>query len=81
MGYNAPFHGTQIVPIIFGSQVLGLAACKKLMEEGVYVNPIGPPAVPEEHAGFRTSYIATHERKDLDEALGVFNKLRIDLVD
>jgi 8-amino-7-oxononanoate synthase len=78
MGYNASYKGTQIVPVIFGNETLAMAAYKRFMENGVYVNPVLPPAVPEESAGFRTSYIATHKKEDLDYALSIFEKLKND---
>lgn len=79
MGYNAPWHGSQIVPVVFGNYTLALAAYKRFMQHGVYVNPVGPPAVPEEASGFRTSYIATHRWEDLERALDVFRAHRADL--
>lgn len=75
IGYDARFSGSQIVPVVFGSSILGLAAYKKFMEEGVFVNPVQPPAVPEKDAGFRTSFIASHTLEDIDLALSVFEKL------
>lgn len=74
IGYDAPFHGAQIVPVILGNYTLALSAYKRFMTQGVYVNPVGPPAVPEAAAGFRTSYIATHRQGDLDRALEVFRQ-------
>ena len=80
MGYHAPFHGAQIVPIVLGNYTLALSAYKRFMDEGVYVNPVGPPAVPEADAGFRTSYIATHRWEDLHRALEVFRRHRRDFI-
>lgn len=74
IGYNAHYYGTQIVPVIFANRLLAFASYKKFMEDGVYVNPIGPPAVPEKSSGFRTSYIASHKWEDLDFALEIFMK-------
>jgi 8-amino-7-oxononanoate synthase len=74
IGYDAPFHGAQIVPVILGNYTLALSAYKRFMTQGVYVNPVGPPAVPEAAAGFRTSYIATHRWEDLHRALDVFRR-------
>jgi len=62
-----------------GNELLASAAYKKFMENGVYVNPTAPPAVPEEESGLRTSYIATHEWDDLQIALKVFEKFSKDL--
>lgn len=80
MGYRAPFSGAQIVPVILGNYTLALSAYKRFMDEGVYVNPVGPPAVPESDSGFRTSYIATHRWEDLDRALEVFRRHRDELI-
>jgi|GEM_PF-33579 len=81
MGYMAEYNNTPIVPVVFGDETLALAAYKKFFEEGVFVNPVIPPAVPDFQSGFRTSYMANHEWKDLDRALAVFKKLRPYLVD
>jgi hypothetical protein len=51
------------------------------MSEGLYVNPVGPPAVPEECAGFRTSYMASHTWRDIEDALEIFARHRGDFVD
>ena len=74
IGYDAPYHGSQIVPVILGNYTLALSAYKRFMDEGVYVNPVGPPAVPEASSGFRTSYIATHDWNDLKTAVEVFRR-------
>ncbi len=81
LGYNAAFRGTQIVPVVFGNDTLAMAAYKRFMESGVYVNPVVPPAVPAAAAGFRTSYIATHRHEDLEFALSVFEKHSHDFTD
>ena len=78
LGYRAHYHGSQIVPVVLGSYTLALAAYCRFMDHGVYVNPIGPPAVPEAASGFRTSYIATHQWSDLERALEVFARHRAD---
>jgi 8-amino-7-oxononanoate synthase len=76
LGYQAEYHGSPIVPVVLGDYTLALAAYKRFMQAGVYVNPVGPPAVPAERSGFRTSYMANHEWKDLEQALGVFASFR-----
>ena len=44
-------------------------ACKLLLERGVYVNPVISPATPIGKALIRTSYSATHKKRDIDEAV------------
>jgi 8-amino-7-oxononanoate synthase len=39
------------------------------------MNPIITPAVPAGQALIRTSYMATHKREHLDEALAAFKKV------
>jgi 8-amino-7-oxononanoate synthase len=80
LGYRAPYHGSQIVPVVLGNYTLALSAYKRFMDEGVYVNPVGPPAVPEADSGFRTSYIATHRWEDLHRAIDIFRRHRNDFI-
>jgi 8-amino-7-oxononanoate synthase len=47
---------------------------KNLGEEGVFVNPVVPPAVPQGRCMIRTSYMATHTDAMLDRVLGIFEK-------
>lgn len=44
-------------------------ACKLLLERGVYVNPVISPATPKGQALLRTSYMATHTKEQMDEAI------------
>ena len=48
---------------------------RRLFEEGVFVNPVVPPAVPEGQSLLRTSYMATHTDEDLDTILGAFKRV------
>ncbi len=41
----------------------------RLLEKGVFANPVVTPAVPPGRAMIRTSYMATHTREHLDRAL------------
>jgi 7-keto-8-aminopelargonate synthetase-like enzyme len=43
-----------------------------LDEHGIYTNPFISPGVPPKSAMLRTSYMATHERPQLDRALEAF---------
>jgi 8-amino-7-oxononanoate synthase len=79
LGYQAEYHGAPIVPVILGNPTLAHAGYLRLMRSGVYVNPVVPPAVPEERSGFRTSYMADHQQADLDRALRAFADLAKDL--
>jgi hypothetical protein len=76
LGYQASYRGTAIVPVHCGRDVVSFALFKKLLDEGVFVNPVAQPAVPVGHEILRTSYMATHDRGMLDRAAAVFAKVR-----
>jgi 7-keto-8-aminopelargonate synthetase-like enzyme len=46
-----------------------------LFEEGVYVNPVIPPAVRDGQCMLRTSYTATHTREQMDTAAEAFKRV------
>ena len=48
---------------------------KDLLEAGVFVNPVVPPAVPRGQALMRTSYMATHTNEELDLILDAFRRI------
>ena len=70
---------TPIVPVRTGTNERAFIITRALLENGVYVNPVISPAVPEGESILRTSYTATHTKEQLDFALEkfdlVFNKL------
>lgn len=59
---------TPIIPIYVYDDEKAFVACKKLLNRGVYVNPVVSPATPKGYALLRTSYTATHRFEDLDYA-------------
>ena len=64
----------QIIPIIplkTGSIAQTLYMGKLLLEAGVYVNPVLPPAVKDGSCLLRTSYTATQSPEILDEAVAI----------
>lgn len=60
---------TPIIPIYTYEDEKAFMACKLLLEQGVYVNPVISPATPVGQALLRTSYMATHTEKQMDEAI------------
>jgi len=57
-----------IIAIYTYEPEITLKVCKRLFEEGVYVNPVLPPATPVGECLIRTSYTATHTKELMDEA-------------
>ena len=60
---------TPIIPIYVYDDMKAFLACKKLLERGVYVNPVISPATPPGQALLRTSYTATHTKEQMDKAM------------
>lgn len=60
-----------IIPINTYNDEDTFVLCKKLFENGVYVNPVISPAVPQGQSIIRTSYTATHTKEQIDRALDI----------
>jgi len=74
MGYNVGPTVTPIVPLIIGEMDRCFMLWREVTDNGLFVNPVIPPAVPPDGCLIRTSYIATHTNEQLDYALDVFKK-------
>lgn len=74
---NIPINVTEtpIIPIMTYDDTRTFVICKELLNEGVYVNPVISPAVPQGFSMIRTSYTATHTRELMDEAADIFEKV------
>jgi len=81
-GFNTGNSTTPIIPVIIGEKYLTGIAWAALIEEGVYTNPVVPPATPLNQSLLRTSYTATQEKHHLDKALRAFQAVgeRLDLI-
>jgi len=75
LGFDIGNTQTPIIPIIIGDDIKVFIFWKRLLEEGVFVNPVRSPAVPAGRALLRTSYMATHTDEQLDRVLEAFEKV------
>lgn len=66
---------TPIIPVMTYEDYRTFLIARKLLDEGVYVNPVISPAVMPGQALLRTSYTATHTKEQLDFALNAFKKV------
>lgn len=66
---------TAIIPIYTYNMQRTFIITKRLLEEGVYVNPVICPAVPEGECLLRTSYTATHTKEQMDFAFNAIKKV------
>ncbi len=64
-----------IIPVVTGTVTNTLYTAKLLLEAGVYVNPVLPPAVPEGSCLLRTSYTATQSDELLEQAAQIIGQV------
>ncbi len=82
LGFDIGNSASPVIPIIVGEDVTAFRMTARLLEEGVFVNPVISPAVPPGGAMIRTSYMATHERAHLERSLAAIEKVgrELDLI-
>src|SRR5439155_20020687 len=74
-GFDIGPTATPIVPVLIGPLEKTFLFWRKLFENGVFTNPVVPPAVPPTHCRLGTSLMATHTAQQIDHALEVFARL------
>jgi 8-amino-7-oxononanoate synthase len=79
IGYDTGHSDSVIVPVHVGEMLNTFSFWKMLFDQGVFTNPVIPPAVPEGECLIRTSYMATHTDGELDQVLEVFRTLHPEL--
>lgn len=82
LGFDTGDSVTPVIPIVIGDTMRTIAAWRGLFDEGVFVNPVIAPAVPEGRELLRTSYMASHTDEQLEEVLTIFEKVgkNLDLI-
>ncbi len=75
LGFNTGNSETPVIPIMIGDMMNTLFAWRALFDAGLYTNPVFPPAVPPNKSLLRTSYMATHTDKQLDQVLTIFEQV------
>jgi 8-amino-7-oxononanoate synthase len=75
LGYDVGQSRSAIIPIRIGGDLETFQFWRRLHDEGVFTNPVVPPAVPQDEGMIRTSYMATHTFAELDRVADVFARL------
>ncbi|MCJ7469020.1 glycine C-acetyltransferase [Candidatus Bathyarchaeota archaeon] len=75
LGFNIGNSETPITPIIVGESGVAKKLSARLFEEGLFALPIVFPMVARDKARIRTIMNAALTRKDLDFAIGAFEKI------
>lgn len=74
LGFDTGMSETPITPIMVGESSTAHELAKLAFQGGVFVLPIVYPMVARGNARIRTIVTSSHSKKDLDEALSVFEK-------
>lgn len=69
LGFNLGDSETPVLPVYCGDLLTAFRMTKRLEEEGVFVNPVVPPAVAPGRELIRISLMATHTDAQIDFAL------------
>ncbi len=77
LGLDTGRSETPIIPVRIGDSVSTFTATVRLQEEGVLVNPVVAPAVPEGDCLIRISLMATHTSEHIDFALSKLEKIGV----
>lgn len=72
LGLKSTASESAIMPVLTYDDERTFRITRELLNEGVYVNPVISPAVPQGEALLRTSVMATHTLEQLDYALDKF---------
>jgi len=75
LGFDLGNSETPILPVSCRDLVATFKFCKRLEEEGVFVNPVVSPAVPPGQELIRISLMATHTDRQIDFALDKLGKI------
>ena len=75
LGFDTLNSETQIIPVLVGDASLTMQTGEMLLEEGVFIQGIRPPTVPQDSSRLRITIMATHTRKELEFALEAIEKV------
>jgi 8-amino-7-oxononanoate synthase len=75
LGFDTLGSESPIVPVIVGGTLRTFEFWKRLLDAGVFTNPVIAPAVPATSGRIRTSYMATHTELQLDLVLDRFERV------
>ena len=79
LGFDLGASQTPILPVYVRDLMKTCLFCKRLEEEGIFVNPVVSPGVPPGHELIRISLMATHTDSQIDSALEKLGKVAKEL--
>jgi 7-keto-8-aminopelargonate synthetase-like enzyme len=75
LGFDLGDSETPILPVYCRDLMVAFKICKRLQEEGIFVNPVVSPAVAPGEELIRLSLMATHTDEQVDFALEKLGKV------
>lgn len=72
LGYDTGASCTPIVPVQVGAPETTIRLWRMLLEDGIFANPVLPPAVPQGRCIMRLSLMATHTDEHVERTLRSF---------
>jgi len=75
LGFDVGNTETPIIPLYIRDNLKTLTLTKKLLDNGVFVNPVVAPAVSKDSTLIRFSLMATHTKEQIDIALEKIEKV------
>jgi 8-amino-7-oxononanoate synthase len=78
-GFDVGTSETPIIPILVGDNFKAFTMWRKLFDSNIFTTPVVSPAVPNNRAMIRTSYIATQSDDLLEKVLDGFEKVAREL--
>lgn len=74
-GFDTGPSETPIIPAIVGEDMTAFVFCRRLIDEGVFVNPVVSPAVEPGNALIRLSLMATHTEDEINKAMDIMERV------
>ena len=74
-GFSTHDSATPIIPIVVGDASLAVNISESLLQEGLFIQAIRPPTVPEGSSRLRITVSAAHRKQDLSWALEVLERV------
>ncbi len=74
MGFDTGKSETPIIPLFIRDNIKALILTQRLLSDGIFVNPVVPPAVPKEDCLIRYSLMATHTKEQVDISIDKITK-------
>jgi 8-amino-7-oxononanoate synthase len=74
-GFSTHDSATPIIPIVVGDASLAVTISESLLQEGLFIQAIRPPTVPEGSSRLRITVSAAHTKEDLSSALVILERV------